>query len=109
MQSPCHQERRRPTRRIADLKAEDRFRRLGRGRAILALFVAERFQRAMNRGHSQLGPGIERTRPLASVPGPNEIELAGGDDSLDELAGFGLNNSLVLGVGLFLLLLGQGL
>ena len=59
----------------------------------------------MDRGHGQLGPGVECARSLAGVPGTDEVELASGDDPFDEPIGFGLDTGLVLAVGFLLPLL----
>lgn len=52
----------------------------------------------MNRGHGQLGPGVERAGPLAGVTGADKIEFADGDNFLDQPIGFGFEAGRVLGI-----------
>ena len=96
------EERRTSTRRVADLEPQDRLRLLGRERAVSRLVIAKRLQGPVDRGHRQLRAGVERARPLAGVPRPHEVELAGGDHPLDQPVRFGLDPVLVLAVGLLL-------
>src|SRR5581483_4623159 len=67
-------------------------------RAVAGLVIAERLQRAVDGRHGQLGASVEGAGSLASVPGPPEIELAHGDDPLDEPVRLGLDAVLVLAV-----------
>ncbi|NLE58772.1 MAG: hypothetical protein GX616_10450 [Planctomycetes bacterium] len=59
----------------------------------------------MDGRHGKLRPGVERAGAFAGVAGTDQVELAGGNHTADQLGRFGLDAGLILAVGFLLQLL----